>query len=255
MVSRERRSLAPDAWGVRMKTRQLALVTGAGRGIGAALSEQLAARGHAVLVTARHLDAAEAHAAALRGEGNEAEAYRLDVTDPASIVEVARAVGERPLDLLVNNAAAFADWSETASTADLELTKAIFDANVVGPWRVTQAMLPALRRANQARVVNVGSGSGSHGDPQYGLGTGPAAASYAVSKAALHALTRKLAAELAADGIRVIAADPDLTATAPGMEAMGARPVADGAASIVWAATAPDAATGGFYRDGEVLPW
>jgi NAD(P)-dependent dehydrogenase (short-subunit alcohol dehydrogenase family) len=100
----------------------------------------------------------------------------------------------------------------------------------------------------------VTSGSGSHGEPNFGLGSGAGMASYAVSKAAANALARKLAADL--PGILVNAVDPGLTATAPGMEAMGARPVAEGAASIVWAAVlGDDGPTGGFFRDGQPLPW
>ena len=111
-----------------------------------------------------------------------------------------------------------------------------------------------LRQSANPRIVNVASGSGSHGDAQFGLGTGPAMASYAISKAALGALTHKLSVEM--PEARVNAVDPGLTATAPGMEAMGARPVADGAASIVWAATlGAGGPTGGFFRDGHVLPW
>lgn len=86
--------------------------------------------------------------------------------------------------------------------------------------------------------------------------TGPAAVSYAVSKAALHALTVKLAVELRDERILVNAVDPGLTATAPGMEARGARPVADGARSVVTAALAAgDAPTGTFTRDGAPLAW
>jgi len=106
-------------------------------------------------------------------------------------------------------------------------------------------------------IVNVSSGAGSHGEPWVGLTTNRAsAASYGISKAALNALTAKLAAEQEGSGVLVNVVDPGLTATAPGMEELGARPVAEGAASVVWGATLPDSGpTGGFFRDGEPLPW
>ena len=76
---------------------------------------------------------------------------------------------------------------------------------------------------------------------------------YGVSKAAL---TVKLATELNGIGVLVNSVDPGLTATSPGMEEIGARPIPEGAASVVWAATLPhDGPTGGFFRDGEPLPW
>lgn len=81
-------------------------------------------------------------------------------------------------------------------------------------------------------------------------------ASYGISKAALNALTTKLAAELEGTSILVNAVCPGLTATAPDMEAMGARPVEQGAASVAWAVTLPDdGPTGGSFRDGKPLPW
>ncbi|MDR7253300.1 NAD(P)-dependent dehydrogenase (short-subunit alcohol dehydrogenase family) [Nocardioides sp. BE266] len=236
--------------------RPLALVTGAARGIGAEVARQLAEAGYAVVVTARDGAAAQAHADALVAEGHDATAIALDIGDPDSVAALVDALGFRALTVLVNNAAAFADWTETATTADLEQARAVMDTNLFGAWRVVQALLPALARAGSSRIVNVGSGSGSHGDPQFGLPTNPASASYAVSKAALHALTVKLATELRPSGVLVNAVDPGLTATAPGMEAMGARPVPDGARSVVAAALLPDdGPTGTFTRDGEPLPW
>lgn len=236
--------------------RPLALVTGAARGIGAEVARQLAEAGYAVLVTARDGAAAQAHAKTLVAEGHDATALALDVADPDSVAALVDAIGFGSLTVLVNNAAAFADWTETASTADLDRARAVMDTNLFGAWRVVQGLLPALVRAGSARIVNVGSGSGSHGDPQFGLSTNPASASYAVSKAALHAFTVKLATELQATGVLVNAVDPGLTATAPGMEAMGARPVPDGARSVVAAALLPDdGPSGTFTRDGEPLPW
>lgn len=235
--------------------RSVALVTGAARGIGAEVARQLAARGFEVIVTARDAAAAEQISARITDDGHRSRAAALDIADRSSIERLGRLLDGEPLHLLVNNAAAFADWSEMASTADLENARHVMDVNLFGAWHLTRTLLPSLRLAGSARIVNVGSGSGSHGDPTFGLGTNPIAASYAISKAALHALTVKLAVELGADGITVVAADPGLTATAPGMEAMGARPVPDGAASIVTAALSNTLTAGSFTRDGSPLAW
>jgi NAD(P)-dependent dehydrogenase (short-subunit alcohol dehydrogenase family) len=237
----------------------VALVTGGARGIGFEVGRQLAERGMTVILGARDPDKAIAAAEELAGEGLDVLAGAIDVTDGESVSVLAAWVeGEfGVLDVLVNNAAAFADWSETASGADLESSRAVIDANLFGPWRVCQTFLPLMERSEHGRIVNVSSGSGSHGEQQFGLATpGGMAASYAISKAALNALTSKLAAELDGTGILVNSVDPGLTATAPGMEQMGARPIPEGAASVVWAATIPDdGPKGGFFRDGEPLPW
>jgi NAD(P)-dependent dehydrogenase (short-subunit alcohol dehydrogenase family) len=236
----------------------IALVTGAARGIGLEVCRQLAERGWTVVLTARALDRARAAAAALADLEGKVHAKALDVTDDASPRALAADLGWAlgRIDVLINNAAEAADWEETAGTADLRGARAAMETNLFGAWRVTQALLPLLRRSRRGRIVNVSSGAGSHVDPLFGLATGPAMTGYAVSKAALNALTVKLALELQEDGILVNAVCPGLTATAPGMEAMGARPVADGAASVVWAATLPATGpTGGFFRDGRALGW
>lgn len=161
------------------------------------------------------------------------------------------------IDILANNAAAFVDWSEKSTSADLNAANVVLETNLFGAWRTTQVMVPLIRKSEHGRIVFVSSGAGSHGDQQFGLTTNNGSvASYGISKAALHALMSKFAAELEGTGILVNAVCPGLTATAPGMEAMGARPVAEGAASVVWAATLPDdGPRGGFFRDGKLLPW
>lgn len=228
--------------------QQVALVTGAARGIGLEVSAQLSALGYEVVLGARDFDAADSAARLVDGRP-----VMLDVTSRDQVMSAVEGLGGR-LDVLVNNAAAFAVWEETVLTADLDAIEKIWQTNVVGPWRILQAAAPLLERSANPRVVNVGSGSGSHGDATFGLAAGPAMASYAITKAALGALTRKAAAAM--PYARVNAVDPGLTATAPGMEAMGARPVAEGAASVVWAATLPtDGPTGGFFRDGRPHPW
>jgi NAD(P)-dependent dehydrogenase (short-subunit alcohol dehydrogenase family) len=237
----------------------VALVTGGARGIGFEVVRQLAQQGMTVVLGARDLEKASAAAEELAGYGLDVRAGTLDVTDAKNVKKLAAWVEAEfgGLDVLVNNAAAFADWSETASSADLENSRAVLDTNLFGVWRVCQAFLPLIRQSDHGRIVNVASGGGSHGDPQFGLATpGGTAASYGISKAAVNALTSKLAAELDGTGVLVNSVDPGLTATAPGMEEMGARPIPDGAASVLWAATLPDSGpSGGFFRDGKPMPW
>lgn len=122
-----------------------------------------------------------------------------------------------------------------------------------GAWRVSQAFLPALKASGHGRIVNVSSEAGSLAKLATRGGT---LAAYSASKAALNVITLKFAADLKADGILVNAVCPGFTATQPGTKEMGGRPVEDGAAGIVWAASLPDdGPTGGFFRDGQPLPW
>jgi NAD(P)-dependent dehydrogenase (short-subunit alcohol dehydrogenase family) len=238
--------------------RPVAVVTGAGRGIGREVARQLAARGHTVVLAARG-DRALPAAVDLVAAGHEAHALDLDITDPGSVAGAADRVGSAygRVDVLVNNAATAADLDQTAISADLDHVREVMETNLYGTWRVTQAFLPLLKAAGRPRVVNVSSGSGSHGDPVFGLASpGGTRCAYSVSKAALNALTSALAAELAGTGILVNAVCPGLTATFAGAEELGARPVSEGAAGVVWAAMLPDdGPTGGFFRDGHPLPW
>ncbi|MCD0485095.1 SDR family NAD(P)-dependent oxidoreductase [Streptacidiphilus sp. ASG 303] len=234
----------------------VALVTGGARGLGLEVARQLAATGADVLIAARDPRAA---AAAAGPDGVRALPVPLDVADPASVAAAAAVLAEEPgrLDVLVNNAAAYVDWSETAAGADLEAARGVLEVNLLGAWRLTQALLPLLRTSPHPRVVNVSSGAGSHADPAFGLtARGGAAASYGVSKAALNALTATLAAELADTPVMVNAVCPGLTATWPGAERTGARPAAVSAEGVVWAATLPDdGPRGGFFRDRRPLGW
>jgi NAD(P)-dependent dehydrogenase (short-subunit alcohol dehydrogenase family) len=239
--------------------KQIALITGAGRstGIGFAAARQLAEKGFAVVLSARKLADAQARASELAASGLDVTSAGLDVTDAKSIDDVALMVEGRfgKLDVLINNAAATTAYGETASAADLSVALKILQTTLLGNWAVAKAFLPLLRKSKHARLVNVSSGAGSHADPVFGLTTANAMGpSYAVAKAALNALTVRLALENPA--MRVNAVCPGFTATFEGASAMGARPVAEGAASVVWAALIPDdGPTAGFFRDGHPLGW
>jgi NAD(P)-dependent dehydrogenase (short-subunit alcohol dehydrogenase family) len=225
------------------------LVTGANRGVGRELARQLALRGDAVVLTARDLAKAERAAAALGGH-ERVLARRLEVTDPASIEQVAADLTGRygRLDALVNNAAIHYDTWQHASTANLQVVREALEVNLLGAWQTSLSLLPLLRASGHGRIVNVSSEAGSLAS----MDGGPPA--YNVSKAALNALTRMLAGELRRDRILVNAVCPGWVAT--DMGGPGGRPVAEGAASILWAIDLPDdGPTGGFYRDGHPVPW
>lgn len=239
----------------------IALVTGVGRreGIGFAVCQQLAQKGFTVLLTARNGGAVEDLAKLLTVDGFDVRPFTLDVTQTASITQIATTIQDEfgRLDVLINNAAGVAPYGERAASADLGVAHSVLETTLFGAWHLTQALLPMLRASPNGRIVNVSSGAGSHGDVAFGLTTDNSmGTSYAVAKAALNALTAKLAHEELASGMKINAVCPGFTATFDGGEAMGARPVAEGAASVVWAALLErDGPTGGFFRDGKPLAW
>lgn len=242
------------------ETQRIALVTGVGKqsGLGFAICNALLNEGFEVFLAARSLEQAEAVAADL-DRGEFLYPIALDITKPEDIDAVRATLEQRDgqLDVLVNNAAAMSPWGELASTADLSAAKAVFDTTLFGTWAMCQAMLPLVRTSPSGRIVNVSSGAGSHGDQAFGLTTdNQMGTSYAVSKAALNALTVKLAREETSDTVKINAVCPGFTATFEGGEAMGARPPSESTKGIVWAATLPeDGPTGGFFRDGKALAW
>jgi NAD(P)-dependent dehydrogenase (short-subunit alcohol dehydrogenase family) len=248
--SGSRRSSSTGGTMASDETGHIALVTGANRGIGFEVCRQLASAGLIVLLTARDARKAKAAADALRSAGR-VEPLVMDVDDANSIANAAVEVANQyeRLDVLINNAGINYDTWETVENADINRTvMETITTNLLGPWRVCQAFLPLLRKSRAGRLVNVSSESGSLAH----MGAGPPA--YQVTKAALNALTRTLAGELRGSRILVNSVCPGWVAT--DMGGKGGRPVAEGAAGIVWAATLPDdGPTGGFFQDRKPLPW
>jgi NAD(P)-dependent dehydrogenase (short-subunit alcohol dehydrogenase family) len=227
----------------------VALVTGGNRGIGLEVARQLSGGGWDVIAGSRHRQEGDQAAAGVDPSGGHVRVCQLDVSDPHSVASAAewadREFGR--IDVVINNAATDYDTDQLAITADLGRVRRALDTNLLGAWRVSQAFIPLLRRSSHPRLVNVSSEAGAISEMAGGT------PGYAVSKAALNALTRILAAELRADGVLVNAVCPGWTDTDMGR---GGRPVAAGAASVVWAATLPDdGPTGGFFRDGRQLAW
>lgn len=231
-----------------------ALITGATRGLGRETARQLAARGWTVHLGARDVRRGNEVAAELSAVGGEVRVVELDVTSDASVTEAARrldALG--PLDVLINNAGIRGPATEPLETDPSDFW-ACFDVNVLGPVRVTRAMLPLLRRSSRPRIVMVSSGMGS-----ITMTTDPARIEstfarlvYPASKAALNMVTTQYAKAL--PEIRVNAVDPGYTAT-DFNDHRGVKRVEDGAAVIVAVAAVEDAATGVFLGADGILPW
>lgn len=226
----------------------IAIVTGANRGIGLEVCRQLARLNYTVILGSR--DPAKGERAAAQLNDSRIIPRQLDVSDAASIERLRdwAAAEFGVLDVLVNNTAIHYYTWQRAVNADLNVVQEAMETNVYGAWRMVQAFLPMLRKSQHGRIVNVSSEAGSLAS----MGGGTPA--YSMSKVALNALTRMLAAELRSSHILVNAVCPGWVAT--DMGGSGGRPVHEGAASVVWAATLPDdGPTGGFFRDGKPLRW
>lgn len=248
-----------------MNDKRVALVTGANQGIGLQIAKALAENNYTVLVGSRNPENGEAAAQAI---GPEAHALQLDVTAPASIAAAAERIRQEfgRLDLLVNNAAIANTKRGTSleesiqanrpSVAALDDVRAVFETNVFGVIAVTQALLPLLRGAPAARIVNVSSGAGSltlNADPAFPYRQG-FGVMYSASKTALNAVTLAFAIELESSNIKVNAVSPGFTATALNNFA-GTDSVEVGSRAPVRVALDEHGPTGTFSGPDGPLPW
>lgn len=227
--------------------KRTALVTGANRGIGFEACRQLGRQGCQIVLGSRDLAKGEAAASLLAGEGIDAVAVHLDVADGASVVELAAMSPE--IDILVNNAGVHLDQGHGPLELDPAVIRATLDTNLIGAVRLAQTFIPGMVERGWGRVVNVSSGMGQLAD------MGGGALAYRLSKTALNALTRVLAAEVDGAKVKVNSACPGWVRTDMG-GASAPRDVAQGAETIVWLANLPDSGpTGGFFRDKQPIPW
>ncbi|MFE3003014.1 SDR family oxidoreductase [Nocardia sp. NPDC059246] len=231
-----------------------AFITGANKGIGYETARQLAARGMTVLLGARDPELGQAAAAKLRAEGADAHFVRIDVADEQSIAAAAARIEADfgRLDVLVNNAAISGglDGDGKPSSGTLATLRHVYETNVFGLVAVTNALLPLLRRAEAARIVNVSSEVGSlagRTDPNSPMSQMVSAIPYTSSKTAVNMVTVLYALELKDTPIKVNAANPGYTATDLNANS-GFRTAEQGAEPSVHLATLPaDGPTGTFW--------
>lgn len=235
-------------------SEKVAVVTGANRGIGFETCRQLAKQGFQVVLTSRDESKGKVAVEHLQAEGLQVIHHLLDITNPASVEQLAKFMREKfgRLDALVNNAGVLLDYRDSDGSlfdAKIDTLRETMETNVYGPVRLAQILVPLMQEHNYGRVVNVSSVAGQLSDMSSGY---PA---YRMSKTALNALTRILAEELKGTNILVNAVCPGWVKTDMG-GANAPRTPAQGADTIVWLATLPDnAPTGGFWRNRQPIDW
>jgi NAD(P)-dependent dehydrogenase (short-subunit alcohol dehydrogenase family) len=240
-----------------MTLSKTVLITGANKSIGFETARQLGALGYRVWLGARDAGRGETAAETLRTLGHDVRFLEIAVEDDASVKAAADRVREEDgkLDVLVNNAGIAGSFVDPAEQS-IDDIRQVYEINVFGPIRVTQAFLPLLKAAGSANIVNVSSELGSLGaltDPEsefYGVNV----LGYNSSKTALNAVTVSFAKALAASGVKVNSADPGYTKTDLNGHT-GYRTVAQAAGIIVQLASATDSRTGTFINDKRTLPW
>ena len=236
----------------------IALISGANKGIGFEIARGLGAKKIKVLVGARDEARGQAAVEKLKAEGVDARFVKLEVTDPGTIQRAAAWIEKEfgRLDILVNNAG-IGEWGTKPSSVDLSKVREVYDTNLFGPIALIQAMLPLLRKSKHGRIVNVSSSLGS-----IGLTSQPnspmaqfLSLGYSTSKSALNSMTVQFANELKDTPIKVNAICPGYCATDINGHS-GPRSAAQGAvAAIAYATIGEDGPTGGYFNEEGQIPW
>jgi NAD(P)-dependent dehydrogenase (short-subunit alcohol dehydrogenase family) len=245
-----------------MSDKKIALISGANKGLGLETARQLGKLGYVVLLGSRDPLKGEVAARLLREDGIDVRVVKLDVNKQSDIDAVATTVEKDfgRLDVLVNNAGVMIEkgWTKnTTSETTMESLRATFEANLFAVFALTKALLPALKKSDAGRIVNVSSILGSvslqatKGSPTYSTKL----FAYNASKAALNVLTISLAHELRHTKIKVNSAHPGWVKTDLGGDAAPMN-VVDGAKTEVdLAKLGEDGPTGGFFHLGKEIAW
>lgn len=234
---------------------KVALITGANKGLGLEIARQLGQQGITVVVGARDEARGTTAAETLISEGIDAHFVKLDVTNQEDVAALPDYLEEKfgRLDILVNNAGVGLDRQGLTP----EMFRQTYEANVIAPFFLTHALIPLLTAAPSGRVVNHSSILGSItviSDPNQ-ISTDWLGPAYNSSKAALNMLTVIQSRQLAGTRIKVNAAHPGWVKTDMGGQE-AALEIPDGAKTAVMLATLPDdGPTGGFFHNGQPLPW
>jgi len=232
---------------MKLKGR-IAFVTGANRGIGLEVCNQLGAEGAKIIMGVRDPSAAKNQLDELIGSGINAAVLKIDVSDADSIREVTSSKLER-VDVLINNAAVLDRARNIFSLEDDEFER-IIRTNLIGAALLAKHFGALMKKRGWGRIVNVSSGMGS-----ISRGFGGDSPAYRISKVALNALTLAMAENLKGSGVLVNSVDPGWVRTEMGGKS-ATRSVQQGARSVVWAALLPDEGpSGGFFYDGKPVSW
>jgi NAD(P)-dependent dehydrogenase (short-subunit alcohol dehydrogenase family) len=226
----------------------IALVTGATKGIGLEVVQQLATRSWHVFLTGRSPSSVMQAASVL---GPSVIPVTLDVTNERSIAAAMKAVSQKVdhLDVLINNAGILDDDDGSIFDLPVARLRRMFETNAIAVLLVTQAFLPLLRKSRAARIINVSSRAGQLTDMEAW------APAYSISKTAVNGVTGQFAAALKDEDIAVNAVCPGWSRTDMG-GSEAPRSVEEGADGVVWLATeAPRSLTGQFLRDRQPIPW
>ncbi|MES2219879.1 MAG: SDR family oxidoreductase [Acidobacteriota bacterium] len=244
------------------ENKQVALITGANKGIGFETARQLGKLGITVVVGSRDDSRAEEAAAKLIAEGIDARPLKLDVTQAKDREVAVKFLQENfgKLDILVNNAGIAEDggWGKnTTSRTSAETLQKTFETNLFAPVALTLAVLPLIRKSPAGRIVNLSSILASntlHSDPKSSIYNSKAFA-YDASKSALNAFTIHLAHELRDTNIKVNSAHPGWVKTDMGTDAAPMEIPEGAKTSVALATLAQDGPSGAFIHLGKSLPW
>ena len=239
--------------------KRVALVTGANKGIGFAISHWLAKKGITVVMGARVLQKGKAACERLSEKGWDVHFHALDVCSPENIETVLKFIDYhfKRLDILVNNAGIKIDGDATTLTIDPNRVQETLQTNFFGPLLLCQGCIPLMRKHGYGRIVNMSSTLGSLAEiadesSAYGEIQSPA---YRMSKAALNSITVLVAKEVRGENILVNSVCPGWVKTDLGGQMAPLTPD-QGADTPVWLATLPDnGPSGGFFRERRTISW